>query len=119
MPHAKSHEDQPVVRQILPEELARRFQAGEPTYLLDVRQPWEHEAAALPDSLLVPLHELPARAAEVQPPAGALTIVYCHHGVRSLSAAAFLARLGLTDVASLAGGIDAWSLRIDPRVPRY
>jgi rhodanese-related sulfurtransferase len=106
-------------RQIDVQELARKLAAGEAVYLLDVRQPWEHETAALPRSVLLPLPELPARLPEVQPPAGALVVVYCHHGIRSLSAAAFLERHGLSDVVSLAGGIDAWSCAIDPAIPRY
>jgi adenylyltransferase/sulfurtransferase len=108
-----------VVQQIQVQELADKLRAGDPVLLLDVRQPWEHETAALPDSLLIPLNELPARLGEVRPPDGALVVVYCHHGVRSLSGAAFLQRAGLTNVASLAGGIDAWSVEIDPTVPRY
>ncbi len=108
-----------MVREIQPSELAAKLRAGEAVYLLDVRQSWEHEAAALPGSVLLPLHELPARSAEVAPPAGALVVVYCHHGIRSLRAAAYLERVGLSDVASLAGGIDAWSLEVDPAVPRY
>ncbi len=100
-------------------ELAAKLAAGEPVYLLDVRQPWEHETAALPGSVLVPLPELPARAGEVLPPEGALVVVYCHHGIRSRSGAAFLARCGFAAVASLAGGIDAWSAEVDPSVPRY
>jgi adenylyltransferase/sulfurtransferase len=108
-----------LVRQIDVRQLAAKLQAQEPVYLLDVRQPWEHETAALPGSTLIPLGELPRRAAEVQPPPGALLVVYCHHGVRSLSAAVLLERLGFRDVVSLAGGIEAWSGLIDPKVPRY
>jgi rhodanese-related sulfurtransferase len=108
-----------VVPEITPQGLAARLRSGEATYLLDVRQPWEHQAAALPGSVLIPLNELPARAAEVAPPAGALVVVYCHHGLRSLRAAAFLQGAGVGDVASLAGGIDAWSCEVDPSVPRY
>jgi rhodanese-related sulfurtransferase len=108
-----------VVQEIRPQELAAKLRAGEPVYLIDVRQPWEHETAALPDSVLIPLNELPARAAEVAPPAGARVVVYCHHGIRSLRGAAFLSRAGLADVASLAGGIDAWSREVDAAVPRY
>ncbi len=90
-----------------------------PVYLVDVRQPWEHEVAALPDTaLLLPLDELLERADEIQPPEGALVVAYCHHGVRSLRAAALL-EARLPRVASLAGGIDRWSLEIDPAVPRY
>lgn len=108
-----------MVRQISVEELRRKLDAGEPVYLVDVRQPWEHDAAALPGSVLVPLPELPERLEELKPPEGALVVAYCHHGVRSLSAAAILESAGFPDVASLAGGIDAWSLRVDPRIPRY
>jgi rhodanese-related sulfurtransferase len=108
-----------VVPQIEPRQLADKMQAGDALCLVDVRQPWEHETAALPGSLLIPLNELASRAGEIQPPAGALVVVYCHHGMRSLHAAAWLQRLGLANVASLAGGIDAWSLEIDPGVPRY
>jgi rhodanese-related sulfurtransferase len=108
-----------LVRQIDVRQLAARQQADEPVYLLDVRQPWEHETAALSGSTLIPLGELPRRAAEIRPPPGALLVAYCHHGVRSLSAAVLLERLGFRDVASLAGGIDAWSVLIDPNVPRY
>src|SRR5437660_11313 len=79
----------------------------------------EHAYCRLPESLLVPLPELPSRVEEVQPPAGALVVVYCHHGVRSLRGAALLRQAGHENVASLAGGIDAWSLMVDPAVPRY
>lgn len=106
-------------RQITVEELARMRVAGQPLFLLDVRQPWENETAALPDSALIPLDELDERAGEVAPPPGTLVVAYCHHGVRSLGAAAILESQGVADVVSLAGGIDAWSLRIDPSVPRY
>jgi rhodanese-related sulfurtransferase len=108
-----------MVKQIDVRELAERMKANEPVYLLDVRKPWEHETAALPGSVLVPLDELTSRADEIDPPEGALVVAYCHHGVRSLSAAAILEKLGRPGVASLRGGIDAWSLVIDPKVPRY
>jgi adenylyltransferase/sulfurtransferase len=94
-------------------------QRGESIYLVDVRQPWEHELARLPDDILVPLDQLADRADEITPPAGALVVTYCHHGIRSLNAAAILQQLGHTNVASLAGGIDAWSQLVDPAVARY
>ncbi len=108
-----------MVRQIDVHELSRRLTANEPTYLLDVRQPREHEVAVLPHSVLIPLDQLSSHLEDVTPPAGALVVAYCHHGVRSLSAAAILEQHGITEVASLAGGIDQWSVRIDPKVPRY
>jgi adenylyltransferase/sulfurtransferase len=87
--------------------------------LLDVRRFDEHETVALPGSVHIPLDELEQRADEIEVPKGALVVAYCHHGVRSLSAAALLERLGFDAVASLRGGIDAWSLRVDPSLRRY
>ncbi|HUR54167.1 MAG TPA: rhodanese-like domain-containing protein [Gemmataceae bacterium] len=107
-----------MVPQIRPADLKRMLDAGEPVYLVDVRGYDEHAYCHLPDSLLVPLPELVGRVEEVQPPAGAHVVVYCHHGVRSLSGAAILQRAGI-EASSLSGGIDAWSLTVDPTVPRY
>lgn len=106
-------------RQMHPDALAQKLAAGEPVYLLDVRQPWEHDLSRLPDSVLIPLGELPERLSEVRPPAGSTVVVYCHHGIRSLSGAAILEANGFPDAYSLAGGIEAWSTRIDPTIPRY
>jgi adenylyltransferase/sulfurtransferase len=108
-----------MVQQLRPAELAAKLAAGEPVYLLDVRQPEEHAFAALPNSTLIPLGELANRTAEVEPPPGALVVVYCHHGIRSVTGAALLERAGIGPTASLSGGIDAWSALIDPKVPRY
>lgn len=108
-----------MVQQIRPEQLAARLKAGEPVYLLDVRQPEEHEFCHLPGDVLIPLPELHSRIDEVQPPSDALVVVYCHHGVRSLSGAAIVKRAGHENVASLSGGIEEWAVRIDPNVPRY
>ena len=46
-------------------------------------------------------------------------IVFCHHGVRSLNVVNWLRRQGVENCWSMAGGIDLWSLAIDPGVPRY
>jgi adenylyltransferase/sulfurtransferase len=108
-----------MIRQLKVHELSALLAANEPVYLLDVRQPWEHDLAALPNSTLIPLDQLPQRADEVQPPQGAVVVVYCHHGIRSQSGAAILQQLGFDNVASLAGGVDAWSRHVDPAMPRY
>jgi rhodanese-related sulfurtransferase len=107
-----------MVRQISVRDLKTRLEAGEPTYLVDVRQEWEHATAALPDQVLIPLDQLQDRMDEVKPPAGALVVAYCHHGVRSLNAAHLLSQAGI-DAVSLHGGIDLWSQQIDPKIPRY
>jgi adenylyltransferase/sulfurtransferase len=104
--------------EITPEELHRRLECdGVGLVLLDVRQPEEHDYCRLPDSLLIPLNELPWRASELS--LENEIVVYCHHGVRSLTAVHYLTRLGFERVKSLAGGIDAWSKMIDPSLPRY
>lgn len=107
------------MQQIKPRDLAAKLEEGHAIYLVDVRQPWENELAALPDSVLIPLNDLLARRDEIEPPQDSLVIVYCHHGIRSLSGAALLGRMGFENVFSLAGGIDAWSLQVDPKMPRY
>lgn len=84
--------------------------------LLDVREPWEHALAHLPGALLIPLGQLAARARELDP--GRPVVAYCHHGMRSLHALGVLRHAGFTDLAHLAGGIEAYSA-LDPSVPRY
>lgn len=106
-------------QEIRPLEVAERMNKGESFYFLDVRQPWENQVAKIDGSVLVPLNELPARLAEIRPAEGQTVIAYCHSGMRSLSAAAFLEQHGLGKVFSLAGGISAWSGQIDPKVPTY
>ena len=108
-----------MVLEISPRELAMRQANGRPILLLDVRQPWEQDTAAIAGSTLMPLSELSAKAREIKVDDETLVVVYCHHGVRSVSALTMLQRLGIHNVASLAGGIDAWSCEVDPAVPRY
>jgi len=84
--------------------------------LLDVREPWEHALGALPGSRLVPLSNLADGIAAL--PRDRRIIAYCHHGIRSQVALQQLRAAGL-DAQHLAGGIDAWSLQVDPSLPRY
>ena len=89
----------------------------EPVALLDVREPWEFEVCRIGGSRLVPLSQLPARLAELDP--GRPTVVICHHGVRSLRAAAYLEHCGFGDVVNLSGGIDAWARTVDQGMAVY
>jgi adenylyltransferase/sulfurtransferase len=102
--------------EITVEELARRRAAGDPPALLDVREPWEFQICNL-GGQLVPLGELPGRVAELDP--GREWAVLCHGGVRSARAVALLRQQGFQRAYSVVGGIEAWSVRIDPGVPRY
>ena len=108
-----------MAQEITPRELARHVENGHPVRLIDVRQPWENGIAKLPESLLIPLNELQLRTAEIPTESTTLVVLYCHHGIRSLSAVSYLQKLGYTHVRSLAGGIDAWSCEVDPTIPRY
>ncbi len=89
--------------------------------LLDVREPWEFELAAIrvpgATTLHIPMRQVPARLGELDPSRPVLCI--CHHGMRSAQVVAFLERAGFASVYNLAGGIDAWSARVDPAMPRY
>lgn len=98
-------------------ELKRKLDDGATLTLLDVREPDEYEIARIAGSLLIPLGELEARMAEL--PRTGMLVCQCHSGGRSAHAARLLQEAGFKNVYNLAGGIDAWSLEIDPAVPRY
>lgn len=105
------------VPQISPEALAARLAGDDPPTVIDVRTPAEWEIVHLPNATLIPLADLPQRVTEL---AHARELVlYCHGGNRSSQAARLLLELGFTRVSSLTGGIDAWSVKVDPTLPRY
>ena len=89
--------------------------------LLDVREPWEIQRACVQpakcDVVTIPMMQLQARLTELQ--RDTPIAVLCHHGVRSLQVARFLAFNGFTKVANISGGIDAWSIDFDANVARY
>ena len=99
------------------EELSAWMSAGRPFTLLDVRENHEVKTASLPGALHIPMRDVPARTAEL--PRSQPVVVVCHHGGRSERVASFLKMQGFENAVNLDGGIDAWSLRIDPSVPRY
>jgi len=98
-------------------ELKRKLDAGEKVALLDVRESWEREAAAIEPSCHMAMGDVPARFQELDPEEH--LIVYCHHGVRSMNVTAWLRQQGFESVQSLRGGIDRWAREIDPKVPLY
>ena len=103
--------------QISPIDVKKKKEEGDDFILLDVREPWDSQLARIPDSVLIPLGQLPLRLKELDPQKEIVTI--CHHGVRSMSALGFLLRNGFTGVKNLTGGIDAYSATADPSIPRY
>jgi rhodanese-related sulfurtransferase len=105
------------------QELAARRADDAPApcpVVLDVREHWERQIAALPDDVHIPMNEVPQRLAELREHQGrAELVVLCHHGTRSMAVARFLQQNGFTRVINLTGGIDAWSQQIDKSVHLY
>jgi rhodanese-related sulfurtransferase len=88
------------------------------TRFIDVREPWEFATARIDGSVAMPMGEVPSRANQELDPEEHL-VVLCHHGMRSMNVAVWLRNQGFEQVQSLRGGIDAWSVEVDPAVGRY
>jgi rhodanese-related sulfurtransferase len=108
----------PLLEEVTPTDLANELAAGDAPLLVDVRTPVERALAVIEPSLHVELGELVERA-DSEIPREADVILYCHTGMRSAQAAVWLKANGWSRARSLAGGIDEWSLVVDPQVPRY
>jgi len=104
------------VQELSPAEAADRHATDE-VVLLDVREPREWELCRIDGAAPAPLSRFMHHLPDLDPDRP--TVVYCHTGVRSVYAAAFLQQQGFAEVYSMAGGIDAWSTQVDPAVPRY
>lgn len=102
--------------EISPAEVAALIKEGT-VKLIDVRTPQEYEIARIEGCPLVD-QALAKEIVETWPKDTPI-ITVCHHGVRSLDAAIYLRQQGLTQTRSMSGGIDLWSLAIDPSIPRY
>ncbi len=105
------------IGEIEPVTLKRRMVRGDRLCVLDVREPEEVACAPFPGALHVPMGDVPSRLSELDPDAE--WVIVCHHGIRSAQVAMYLARMGFERVANLSGGIDQWSLMVDPSTPRY
>ncbi len=106
--------------EIAPQEVRLRLQSGEKLALVDVREPAEFQLASIGGAELIPMRAVPAELSRLDAQADDTPlIVFCHHGVRSLNVVHWLREQGVEACQSMAGGIDRWSLEIDPGVPRY
>ena len=103
--------------QISVTELKQRLDSHADVVLLDVREPEELALARMPGALHIPMGEVAGRLHELD--ADREIVVFCHHGIRSASVVSYLAQRDFGHVVNLAGGIDAWSISVDPSVPRY
>ena len=105
----------------LPDWLASTAQNGTLPLVLDVREPWELNTASVNaegfELRAIPMGSIPNQLANLDPARPVACL--CHHGVRSLRVAAYLAQQGFENVSNITGGIDAWSHEFDPSVPLY
>jgi rhodanese-related sulfurtransferase len=92
---------------------------GDDFVLLDCREASEVATAKIAGSLHIPMREVPARLAELGGDLQKRVVVHCHHGGRSMRVTQFLRQQGFEQAQNMAGGIDAWSLEVDPKVARY
>ncbi|MBH8572119.1 rhodanese-related sulfurtransferase [Nostocaceae cyanobacterium CENA369] len=112
----------PPITQISVEELAQKLASNDTSIqLVDVREPQELAIASLEGFVNLPLSEFVQWGDEVPTMFNphVETLVLCHHGVRSAQMCQWLVAQGFTNVKNIAGGIDAYSLLVDPSVPQY
>jgi rhodanese-related sulfurtransferase len=114
--HIKRSQEMEKDLEITPRETAELLKGGK-IKLVDVRTPEEFAIASVPGSVLVD-QSLAQEIMQTWPKDTAI-VTMCHHGMRSLDAAAYLRGHGFTNAKSMSGGIDAWSLQIDSSIPRY
>ena len=112
----ESHVTTAKIPEITVEEFKRRLDTGEDIYVLDVREPHEYQICNLKGHL-IPLGDLPKRIHELD--SSREIVVHCKMGGRSAKAVDFLRQSGFKRASNLAGGILAWSEKIDPKVPKY
>jgi sulfur-carrier protein adenylyltransferase/sulfurtransferase len=98
-------------------ELKAAIDAGRKLILLDVREPFEHALCHLESSISIPVDQLSHRLKELD--LNDEIVAYCHVGIRSTGAVSLLRKNGFTKVRNLQGGIDAWAVQVDPKMPRY
>jgi adenylyltransferase/sulfurtransferase len=98
-------------------DLKKRLDAGERILLVDVREPWEYQQCRIEGAVLIPMGTIPANLQKLD--TDEPVVCYCHHGMRSMDVTNWLRQQGVSTAKSLAGGIDRWSMEIDPKVPRY
>ena len=103
--------------EIDPSSVKQMLERGEVLLFVDVREHWEHEVSRVEGSTLIPLREIPANVARFRD--ASEIVLFCHHGRRSLNAAVWLRSQGIGNARSMTGGIDRWSVEVDPQVPRY
>lgn len=93
--------------------------SGVPVVLIDCREPNEHQTTSIAGTTLAPMSQWPPSTELLDAWKAHQLVVFCHHGGRSLQVAQWFRQNGFPDALSMSGGIDRWSMEIDPLVPRY
>jgi adenylyltransferase/sulfurtransferase len=106
----------PPAREITARALQARLAAGD-LLLIDVREDWEVATASIDGARHIPMSLIPAQQALL--PRNREIAVLCHHGMRSAMVADYLRSAGHPRVLNVSGGIDRWSVEVDPQVRRY
>lgn len=101
------------------QDLQQQLARGERPLLVDCREPEEHAIVAIPGAKLLPMSQWSERRHELEGRREQSIVVVCHLGVRSQQVAAWLREQGYSSAQSLAGGIDAWAVEIEPGMTRY
>lgn len=104
--------------EISPQEVKRRLDSGEKLRLIDVREPGEFQQARIEGAELIPMRSVAQSLTSLESEEKPI-VVFCHHGMRSSQVVGWLRQQGVENCTSMSGGIDQWSLAIDPKVPRY
>lgn len=99
--------------------LSQRLALEPDLVLIDCREENEFAIASIARSVLMPMSCWADHLEKLRELIGKEIVVHCHHGVRSLRVTHWLRANGFPNAKSLAGGIDAWSVEVDPTVPRY
>jgi rhodanese-related sulfurtransferase len=103
--------------EITPRETKELLARDPKVLFVDVREQWEYDTAHIDGSVLIPLGQIPGNLQRIE--SSEQIVIFCHHGMRSLDAVAWLRSQGVEGARSMAGGIDRWSTEIDSTVQRY
>jgi rhodanese-related sulfurtransferase len=104
-------------KEISAREAANLNKNNPSTVLLDVREHSELTICRIEGALHIPMDEIPERHEAL--PRDTPLVIFCHHGMRSMSVAQFLWSKGFTNVVNMAGGIHAWAIDVNPELAHY
>lgn len=100
-------------------DVSAKLQKGDQFLLLDCREQDEYDHVKIEQATLIPMSQLAERVSELEAYQNQEIVVHCHHGGRSLRVARWLLGQGFQNVKNMTGGIDEWSVSVDPELPRY